>query len=239
MDFSRNWLYISPEEQSNLAQVRVLIIGCGIGSFIAELLVRTGIRHITIADGDKVELTNLNRQNYISQNIGSDKCLALASRLKAINPLLELRPINKFLDKDDLEDLIAENDFIINTMDFDNPDFLVVSQITKKHQKTELFPINIGFTGTVLIFNKDSSSFLDLFRLSPNLKFDIINYIIETSQDNRLIEYWKNYLDSSKGYDPQLGIATFYTSALVAHLLVNMVQKQPVKLFPLINQTKI
>ena len=51
--YSRNRLYISPEEQDRLGSLRLLLGGAGLGSEIAECALRLGIRHIHIIDGDR------------------------------------------------------------------------------------------------------------------------------------------------------------------------------------------
>ena len=63
--YSRNRIYISDEEQEKIRNVRILLGGAGIGSVIAECALRMGFEDIVIVDGDKVELSNLNRQNYV------------------------------------------------------------------------------------------------------------------------------------------------------------------------------
>ncbi len=63
--------------------------GAGIGSIIAECALRMGFETITIIDGDKVEKSNLNRQNYRLEDVGNYKAESLAKRLLSINPLSE------------------------------------------------------------------------------------------------------------------------------------------------------
>ena len=75
--YIRNNIHIKEEDQQRIKDFPVLIGGCGIGSYIAECLLRMGFENLTIADGDVVELTNLNRQNYTSKDIGIKKVFAL------------------------------------------------------------------------------------------------------------------------------------------------------------------
>ena len=65
--YSRNRIYISDEEQQRIKQVHILLGGAGIGSIIAECALRFGFENITIVDGDKVDESNLNRQNVSHQ----------------------------------------------------------------------------------------------------------------------------------------------------------------------------
>ena len=61
--FRRNELLLGGETMERIAQKRVIIFGVGgVGSWCAESLVRSGIRHLTIVDSDLVCITNVNRQ---------------------------------------------------------------------------------------------------------------------------------------------------------------------------------
>lgn len=67
---------------------RILIVGIGgVGSWCAEALARTGFENITLADGDCIDITNINRQSPATQNtIGAPKTHAMRERLLDINP---------------------------------------------------------------------------------------------------------------------------------------------------------
>ena len=70
-----------------LAKARIGVAGLGgIGSHVAEALVRAGVGHIVIADFDEVDQTNLNRQNYSRRDIGKTKAEATLRILKDIDP---------------------------------------------------------------------------------------------------------------------------------------------------------
>lgn len=84
--YERNLYYVTAQEQEALKRTKIFLGGAGIGSYIAEAILRVGIENITIADGDKVELSNLNRQNYTSKDIGHYKAEVLSRRLLDINP---------------------------------------------------------------------------------------------------------------------------------------------------------
>ena len=94
--YSRNRIYVSDEEQLKISQVRILLGGAGIGSIIAECALRFGFENITIVDGDKVEESNLNRQNYVKEDIGKYKAETLGERLLKINPNSKIKCLNTF-----------------------------------------------------------------------------------------------------------------------------------------------
>ena len=86
--FSRSEAILGAEVMEQLRNKRVLLIGVGgVGSWAAEALIRTGLSHLTIMDGDVVQPSNINRQLPATrQTIGQPKVLALRERLLAINP---------------------------------------------------------------------------------------------------------------------------------------------------------
>ena len=79
--YSRNRIYLTKEEQQTIKSFPVILGGSGIGSVIAECALRMGFENITIIDGDQVELSNLNRQNYIEEDIATDKVNAIKKKI--------------------------------------------------------------------------------------------------------------------------------------------------------------
>lgn len=77
---------------SGLINKKILLIGLGaIGSFLAETLVRGGIRDITLSDGDYVEAGNLCRASFEMNSIGDSKASALADKLERISPFCAVK----------------------------------------------------------------------------------------------------------------------------------------------------
>jgi tRNA A37 threonylcarbamoyladenosine dehydratase len=90
--FSRVRLLIGEEALERIGSKKVLLFGCGgVGSWCADSLVRSGIRHLTLVDGDRINETNVNRQLMAtSRTIGLSKVDALRDHLLAINPAAEI-----------------------------------------------------------------------------------------------------------------------------------------------------
>lgn len=88
----REALLLGEEAMERLHSLRVIIFGVGgVGSWCAEALVRSGVRHITIVDSDEVCITNCNRQLMaIPASIGRVKVDAMRERLLALNPACEV-----------------------------------------------------------------------------------------------------------------------------------------------------
>lgn len=80
----------------NMKNKEILIIGAGaIGSIIAELLVRGGIKNITIIDNDKLEAGNMVRHTLLLNDLDEYKTILLAERLEKASPNANIRGINE------------------------------------------------------------------------------------------------------------------------------------------------
>ena len=94
--FSRSEALLGAAAMNRLAAARVLVVGVGgVGSWCAEALVRTGLRHVTIMDDDVVAASNVNRQcPATAKTVGRAKVEAMAERLREINPSAEVVAVN-------------------------------------------------------------------------------------------------------------------------------------------------
>ena len=80
------------EQLDRIRRTRVLIAGCGgLGSNMAQMLVRSGFQNLTLIDFDVVDNSNLNRQFFFPDQLGKAKTQALAENLLRLEPDLELR----------------------------------------------------------------------------------------------------------------------------------------------------
>jgi molybdopterin-synthase adenylyltransferase len=241
MDYSRNWLFIDPPTQERLANCRVLVAGLGIGSVFCETALRTGINSFTICDGDVVDASNLNRQNYEHADVGLLKANQTAARLRRISPAVQLNVVASYLDAEDLDRLVPEHDFVVNTIDFDTPAFEACSAASRRHQKTELFPINLGFGCALTVLDSGTPCWRDQFRGSAPLKDQILDHIANSGQPPPyLLHARKEYQlgrDSVQAaqlprYDPQLCISTQLASGMMMSAIVNLLQGESVPRFP-------
>jgi len=90
--FSRTRLLLGQEAMEILSEKKVAVFGVGgVGGYVCEALVRTGIGHFDIIDNDQVSLTNLNRQIIALQStIGRDKVEVMRERMLDINPNVDV-----------------------------------------------------------------------------------------------------------------------------------------------------
>ena len=96
--FSRTELLIGKEGIEKLKNAKVAIFGIGgVGSFVAEGLVRAGIENFILVDDDKVCLTNLNRQIIATRKtIGKYKVDVMKERILDINPDAKVETVQEF-----------------------------------------------------------------------------------------------------------------------------------------------
>lgn len=100
--FNRAELLFGPEGLEHVMNRRVIIFGVGgVGSWCAECLVRTGIRHLTIVDSDRVHITNCNRQLMATtKTLDQVKVDALRQRLLDINPEADITALEMLYNED-------------------------------------------------------------------------------------------------------------------------------------------
>jgi sulfur carrier protein ThiS adenylyltransferase len=109
------------ELAAKLRNVCVGVAGLGgLGSVVASSLVRAGVCNLILADFDRVELSNMNRQLYRLDQIGMLKTDACQENLLAINPHLRTEKIACALNADNAGDFISRVDIVAEC--FDNPE---------------------------------------------------------------------------------------------------------------------
>ena len=136
----RTELLIKEEGIEKLQNTNILIVGLGgVGSFAAEFLVRSGIGNLTIVDGDTVDITNINRQlPALNSTIGKNKTDVVAERILDINPKLNLKKINEFLEPERMEEILTQEkfDYVLDCIDSLSPKLALI--ITCKRKKIKL-----------------------------------------------------------------------------------------------------
>lgn len=121
--------YFTEEQLKRIAELKVGIAGAGgLGSNCAVNLVRSGFQKFVIADFDRVEASNLNRQFYFLNQLGEYKVAALKDNLLAINPDLELVTLPVLITKDNCDEIFGDCDVLVEA--FDQP---IVKQMFLEH----------------------------------------------------------------------------------------------------------
>lgn len=109
-----------PDSAARLAKARVLVVGLGgVGSWAVEALARSGVGHLTLIDGDDICVSNVNRQLHaLDGAIGRRKAGALAERVRAINPDIDVTVRDEFVYLETMPEYLAPGyDFVIDAID--------------------------------------------------------------------------------------------------------------------------
>lgn len=116
--FERTKRLIGNGRLKKLKNSKVLIVGVGgVGSYAAEAIARAGIGTIAIMDGDRIALSNINRQLIaLEEDIGKSKANVMGKRIKSINPDAKVIVIREYYSlKSDIR--LADYDYIIDAID--------------------------------------------------------------------------------------------------------------------------
>lgn len=118
--FARTSLTFGKENMEKLFNARVIVFGIGgVGSYVVEALVRSGIGAIDIVDNDKICLSNLNRQLYaLHSTIGKDKVDVAEERIHDINPECKVTKWKTFYMPDTANQIdFSQYDYIVDCID--------------------------------------------------------------------------------------------------------------------------
>lgn len=133
--FSRTELLIGKESIEKLQKSRVAVFGLGgVGGYVAEALVRSGLGSIDIIDNDKITLTNLNRQIYATHStLDKFKTDVAEERILDINPNVKITKYKLFYTKEtkDIFDF-KKYDYVIDAIDTVVGKLSLIEE-TKKH----------------------------------------------------------------------------------------------------------
>ena len=140
--------------QARISGASVLIVGAGgLGCPVALYLGAAGVGQLLLADGDTVDLTNLQRQiGHATAAIGENKADSLARSVLAINPEIEVRPIREALANSALHEAVAAVDLVVDASD----NFATrhaVNRACVRLGKPLVSGAAIGFSGQLAVFD--------------------------------------------------------------------------------------
>lgn len=160
------------EAQTTLTHSHALVVGAGgLGSAALMYLASAGMGHITVADGDVVDLTNLQRQiAHREAAIGTSKALSAQRTLSEINSAITVTAITQRLTPDDLIEHVASADIVLDCTD----NFATRHAINRAcvaARKPLVSGAGIRFDGQITSFDfrdDDSACYHCLFPDQPN-----------------------------------------------------------------------
>ena len=116
--------------QNKISAARVAVCGLGgLGSNIAIALARAGVGHLHLIDFDRVDLTNLNRQQYAVGQLGQYKTDALRETLSLVSPYCDVTCDTIQVTKENLPDLLKTEDYICEAFDRAEAKAMLVSGV--------------------------------------------------------------------------------------------------------------
>ena len=216
--YSRNRLYVSESEQNMVKEYRIFLGGAGIGSIVAECALRFGFEHITIVDGDKVEKSNLNRQNYTDNDIGRYKAECLAER--------------------NIKEMLNGHNVAINALDFKDDTPFVFDKICKERKIPVLHPYNFGWAGFVTVVDPLGHTISELADEPKGFELKVAEYVIGHGAFWNQPKEWLDKIvtqyseESEMLPPPQLSIASWIAAGLCTTAMYNLATGKPVNYFP-------
>lgn len=106
------------ENQKKFDEATVAICGLGgLGSNISICLARAGVGKLILIDFDKVDISNLHRQQYKAAQVGMPKAQALSDNLKEINPYITIETHNTKVTEENVIELTKDADIVCEAFD--------------------------------------------------------------------------------------------------------------------------
>ncbi|MBP6422464.1 MAG: HesA/MoeB/ThiF family protein, partial [Propionivibrio sp.] len=158
---------IGIEGQAKIVDAHVLVIGAGgLGSPAALYLASAGVGRITLADGDQVDLTNLQRQIlHTQERVGQFKAVSGQTALSQINPEVYVEAICERLADERLEALVSDADVVLDCCDNFATRY-AVNRVCVRHRTPLVSGAAIRFSGQLSVFDarrEDSPCYHCLF----------------------------------------------------------------------------
>jgi len=167
--FSRNIGWVTEGEQQVLRRKRVAIAGLGgVGGVYLLTLARLGIGRFVIADLDRFDLVNFNRQvGATTETLGHPKVETLAKMAREINPEIEIRSFEDGVTADNLDSFLDGVDVYVDGLDFfafDARELVFAACATRRIPAITVAPIGMG--AALLNFMPGKMTFEQYFRFS-------------------------------------------------------------------------
>ncbi|NEU57841.1 molybdopterin-synthase adenylyltransferase MoeB [Halorussus sp. MSC15.2] len=159
---------VGPEGQQALLDAAVLVIGAGgLGAPVVQYLAAAGVGTLGVADDDEVELSNLQRQIiHGNDDVGRPKVESAADFVADLNPDVDVQTHEVRVEPDNVEDLVADYDFVVDATDNFRTRYLVNDACTLSGT-----PFSHGaiykFEGQVTTFTTEGPCYRCLFPEAP------------------------------------------------------------------------
>ena len=148
---------IGPEGQKKIIDAKILIVGAGgLGCPIIDYLARAGVKNIGVVDHDKVNLSNLHRQNFYDlSDLGKFKVKAVKKKLKMIDKTINLKIFNNKINEKNIYKILNDFEFIFDGSDNFKTKFLL-NKYSLKFKKILIVGAISKFDGHIFTFDFNS-----------------------------------------------------------------------------------
>jgi molybdopterin/thiamine biosynthesis adenylyltransferase len=236
--YSRNSLFIAPDQQNKIKNTKILFGGVGLGSVIVETALRLGFENFVFLDNDDVDLSNLNRQNYTLGDVGKPKVEAITKRLKAINPDVKIEYHQVFLDEDNMNSFVDDSIAVaVNALDYDNGAPFIFDRVCLEYNIPIIHPGNLSWGAMAFVITQDS---MKLDELGQSSKVDsILNFLwgkIQEQYSHLNLNWFKdipNKIENNPNIPlPQMSVGANLVAGQTVSIICNILDGTPIKTFP-------
>jgi pimeloyl-ACP methyl ester carboxylesterase/molybdopterin/thiamine biosynthesis adenylyltransferase len=171
--FSRNIGILTEEEQARLSAATVVIAGLGgIGGNTLVQLARTGVGKFRLADFDRFDTVNFNRQYGARvDTVGRLKCDVMAEEVKGINPAAEVTLFPEGFTAETADALLSGADLAIDAIDFYTiQTHLEFHRCTRAHGLYTLMGSPVGFSACLQVFDPQGMSLEEYCAITPEME---------------------------------------------------------------------
>ena len=189
--FKRQNILIGNDAFERLKKANVLIVGLGgVGSWAVEAICRSGVLNIGLVDGDRVDISNINRQLCATtKSLGRFKADVLKERVLDINPYANVRVYNIFYGENTVQSInLKEYSYIVDAVDDVNAKLLLA--IESKKYKVDI----ISSMGAGNRTNPTAFEVIDIFKTSNCPLAKIMRKKLKENGVNKLNVVWSREL---------------------------------------------
>lgn len=237
--FARHLGLIDPDEQARIRRSRVAILGMGgVGGIHLVTLARLGVGSFHIADPDRFELANFNRQYGASMNtIGRGKAEVMAEQARAINPEIQLRVFSEAVTPANVGAVLEGVDVLVDGIDF----FALEARrlVFREARRRGIWAVTagpLGFSTAWIVFSPTGMSFDDYFDF--DYATDPLDQLVAFLVGLAPGATHRTYMDLSRadpttGRGPSAGLACHLCSGVAAaEVLKILLKRSPVSPAP-------
>jgi molybdopterin/thiamine biosynthesis adenylyltransferase len=203
-------------------------------------MLRLGFENLVLIDGDIIEASNLNRQNYTMHDLGKPKVMILKKRLISVNPGANIEYINRFLDSEEMiSGILREGDIAINAIDFSSQVPFRFDAMCRSLRIPVIHPYNLGWAGCCFVVTPDSEGLKYIQDGPANYEIQFVKYVISVL---KLHNYDPGWLENCLTLfteeqifvpPPQLSAGSWLTAGLCTSVAYRLsVGETTIKLFP-------